>query len=210
MVAAVTLPAPQVAPTTEQRVLAHGVSWKTYVLLREAIDDGGFRMTYFKGALELMTPSDRHEYTKSVLVRMIDHYALSACIDLVPYGSTTYRNELEERGLEPDASYLVAKEMRHGAFPDFAIEVIETRPLLDKLRVYDGLGIAEVWLVERGTITIHRRRSRGGYVKARRSAFLPHLDPKLLERFLSRDDHVAAMREFADRVKGVGKKKKRR
>lgn len=208
MVAAVSLP-PEVS-RTEQRFALTGVEWKTYVLLREAIDDARFKMTYCKGVLEIMTPSERHEYTKKLLARLIELYAFLARVPVVPYGSTTYRNALEERGLEPDECYLMGREMKLGATPDFAIEVIETKPLLDKLRVYDGLAIAEVWLVENGTISIHKRKAKGGYARVRRSAFLPNLDPKLLERFMSRADHDAAIHEFADRVKGVGKKKKRR
>jgi len=153
---------------------------------------------------------DQHEYTKSLLARLIELYAFFARVPIVAYGSTTYRSELAERGLEPDECYLLGREMKRGAFPDFAIEVIETKPLLDKLRVYDGLEIAEVWLVENGAIAIHKRKAKRGYARARRSTFLPNLDPKLLERFMSRIDQDTAIHEFADRVKGVGKKKKRR
>jgi hypothetical protein len=45
----------------EQRMLIHGVSWKDYVILREALDTPGLRMTYCEGALELMSPSRNHE-----------------------------------------------------------------------------------------------------------------------------------------------------
>ena len=42
----------------------HGVPWKTYALLREALDIPGLRMTYFKGSLELVRPSPEHERIK--------------------------------------------------------------------------------------------------------------------------------------------------
>jgi hypothetical protein len=47
-------------PDEEQRVL-EGVSWATYVMLRDSVDSPGVRMTYFEGALEIMSPSRAHE-----------------------------------------------------------------------------------------------------------------------------------------------------
>jgi hypothetical protein len=44
------------APQPEQRMLIRGVSWKDYVILREALDTPGLRMTFCEGVLELLLP----------------------------------------------------------------------------------------------------------------------------------------------------------
>jgi Uma2 family endonuclease len=55
----------------------------------------------------------------------------------------TMRNAPKECGIEPDECYVVraAKES-----PDLADEVIWSRGGFDKLDVYRGLGVREVWI----------------------------------------------------------------
>jgi Uma2 family endonuclease len=94
----------------------HGVPWRTYSMLREALDISGLRMTYYKGALEFTSPSPEHELIKTTIARLVEMYALEVDAPLYGYGSTTFRRELEERGLEPDECYCVGEELRQ--YPD--------------------------------------------------------------------------------------------
>ncbi|HEY2365538.1 MAG TPA: Uma2 family endonuclease [Polyangiaceae bacterium] len=197
-------------PIAERAVAFPRVPWKTYVLLRDAIDAPQLKMTYCEGVLELTSPSEAHELNKSHLARLVELYAFLTGIRVGCYGSTTFKSEARERGVEPDECWRVEREPTRGQLPHIVLEVIETAPLLDKLHVYDGLEVPEVWLLEQGKLFIHRRKARGGYVKARRSAFLPDLDPKLLERFLPVADEVEAQKDFATRVRGGRKKPRRR
>ena len=49
----------------DQRVTLHGISWADYeALLAMRGDDGGVRLTYLEGELELMAPSIDHENTR--------------------------------------------------------------------------------------------------------------------------------------------------
>lgn len=77
-------------------MLIHGVSWKDYVILREALDTPGLRMTYFEGVLELMGPSRAHELNKTSIARLVELYAFLQNLPLIGYGSTTFRNEAKE------------------------------------------------------------------------------------------------------------------
>src|SRR5436190_19438633 len=98
---AVAMPQPAVEPRKElpeQRMLIHGVRWKDYVILREALDTPGLRMTYCEGALELMSPSRIHELRKTTIARLVELYAFLRELPLVGYGSTTFRKEAKERG----------------------------------------------------------------------------------------------------------------
>lgn len=182
---------------SEQRMLIQGVLWKDYVVLREVLDTPGLRMTFQEGVLELMSPSRAHELWKTSAARLIELYAFLLGLPLIGYGSTTFRSEAKQRGVEPDECWRVGSQMRDGEIPDIVFEVIYTSPLLDKLSVYDGLEIPEVWLWKDGAFEVHRRRAEGGYTKESASRSLPAFDLSLVARFVTREDQDVALREFA-------------
>jgi Uma2 family endonuclease len=191
---------PTLVSPPEQRTIVNGVSWKDYVILREALDTPGLRMTYLKGTLELASSSRAHERNKKTIARLIETYAVLRRLPLIGYGSTTFRREARERGAEPDECWCVGHQMRDGEFPDIAFEVIELSPLLDKLAVYDGLEVPEVWLFEAGAFALHGRRKAGGYEPLRKSRLLPGLDFGLVARYATREDQHVALAEFADAI----------
>ena len=82
--------------------------------------------------------------------------------------------------------------------PDLAIEVVLARWDLDKLSLYAGLKVKELWLVRGGGLEIHVLRG-ASYRRAKRSRLLPDLDVELLWRFATREDltQTRAAREYA-------------
>jgi Uma2 family endonuclease len=188
-------------PPPEQRMAIYGVSWKDYVILREALDTPGLRMTYCEGVLEFMSPSRNHELWKKTAARLLETYAFILRMPLVGYGSTTFRNEAKERGVEPDECWRVGSLMKDGEMPDIVLEVICVSPILDKLHVYDGLEVPEVWLWKDGVFELYRRQGQGGYALIDRSTFFPQLDFALVSRFVTREDQDVALQEFADAVR---------
>ncbi|HEV8246759.1 MAG TPA: Uma2 family endonuclease [Polyangiaceae bacterium] len=197
------MPHPAIEPRKElpeQRMLIHGVRWKDYVILREALDTPGLRMTYCEGALELMSPSRMHELRKTTIARLVELYAFLRELPLVGYGSTTFRQEAKERGAEPDECYCVGTLMKDGEFPGIVLEVILTNPLLDKLHVYQGLGVAEVWLFKDEKFELYRLVG-DGYEPTERSGFLPELDFALIAELSQREDQHQALLELRDRLK---------
>lgn len=86
-------------------MLLEGVSWATYVMLRDSVDSPGVRMTYFEGTLEIMSPSRAHEVEKTQIARLLELFCLERDIPLFGYGSTTFRSEPDARGLEADECY---------------------------------------------------------------------------------------------------------
>ncbi|MBX3229552.1 MAG: Uma2 family endonuclease [Labilithrix sp.] len=191
MVAALSYVRPE---SGERRIVIHGVRWRDYVIAREALDAPGVRMTYLKGALEIMAPSPEHETAKTTSARLIETYAFLARLPLNGYGSTTFRREAKQRGAEPDECWVVGRTLEAaGGFPDIVFEVIETTPLVDKLEVYDGFGIPEVWIFEDGAFTIHRRKASGGYVLATKSALLPELDFRRIAKLAAMKDQQSAL-----------------
>lgn len=169
----------------ERRFLIQGVPWWTYVALRDALDDhAGLKLTYLEGALELMSPSTLHEDAKKIIARLLEAWAVERRLDLRGFGSATFRREAKQRGLEPDECYKLGK-LDEDAVPDIAIEVIVSSGLVDKMAVYAGLGIAEVWTWQPATGTIVVNRLIDGlYHRRERSEVLPALDLAELARFV--------------------------
>jgi Uma2 family endonuclease len=186
------------------QVVLHGVSWAQYEALLAALGDDhpSLRLTFLRGTLEIMTTSPYHEELKKLIARLLEMWAFEHGIDLSGYGGATFRNEAAERGLEPDECYVV-----HGNLievPDIAIEVVHLHGALDKLSVYAGLRVPEVWRFEDGAFTVHRLVD-GAYAPGDRSALLPELDLGLLARFVRAGRphtelvraYVAALREVS-------------
>lgn len=183
MVAVAPLPR---AADGDDRVRLDGIPWETYVALRDSLDEQGsnVRLTYLEGALEIMSPGGPHEISKKLLGRLIEAYAEERDLDLDGWGSTTYRDKVLARGLEPDECYVLGGPKK---VPDLAIEIVFSRPKIDKLAVYRGLGVGEVWVLREGRLTVHVLGPEG-YAIRDRSALLPDMDLDLLLSFLLIDE----------------------
>ena len=169
----------------ERRFVLHGVPWPVYVALRDALDDqSGLKMTYLKGTLELMSPSTLHEDAKTIIGRLLELWAMERDLDLRGFGGATFRREAKERGLEPDECYKLGK-LEDDGVPDIAIEVIVSSGLVDKMAVYAGLGVPEVWEWRPNSraLVVHRL-TEGAYERRDRSELLPELDLALLSSFV--------------------------
>jgi Uma2 family endonuclease len=200
-------PARAVKTVAEQRMLIRDVDWRTYVILRELLDRPSLKMTYCEGALELMTPSHRHEAVKKNWARLLETFALELDVPLNGYGGPTLRREEHERGLEPDECYCLRRIMEDGQFPDIAIEVVVTQPLLDKLDIYERFKVQEVWTWQDGRSTLFARREnavgKGSYEEIPASELVPELDFQLLAEYVESLDQHAAVREYRDRLRAA-------
>ena len=202
MVAAPVLDPSPFREGAERRFLLHDVPWWTYVALRDALDETGVRMTFLEGELELMSPSDLHEESKKLLARLVETWADETGTDLRGFGSTTFRREAAERGLEPDECYTLGPKAKDGV-PHVAIEVVVASPLLDKLAVYAGLGVSEVWTwrVDAKRVVVHRLVD-GRYEEAERSGVVPALDLALLARFVRPgESHTALAKAYREALR---------
>lgn len=191
---------PDTVPDVDQRVILHGLDFRTYCAVRELLDGPGIRLTYLCGALEIMSPSRRHEDFKKRIARLIELFALERDIALYGYGSTTFRREAAERGLEPDECYCVGKDMVE--FPDIALEVVVSSGGIDKLAVYQGLGVREVWFWKNDHFELHAFGTEGFHPLSR-SALVPSLDFEALARFALHADQHQALVEYRAFLRGT-------
>jgi Uma2 family endonuclease len=183
----------------DQRLLLHDVSWQEYETLRSTFSDRpGIRMAYLEGTLEIMTLSPRHEGLKKVIARLIETYAEERNLNLNGYGSTTFRRAARERGLEPDECYCLG---RLADIPDLALEIVVTHGGIDRLAIYAGLEVPELWFYRDGALRMYALAG-DGYTAIPRSLLLPELDIDLLSRHLLPDEQTRAVREFRRELRG--------
>jgi len=197
-----TIAAPPAARRTEdQRVTFNDVSWADFELILQIRGDrGGVRVTYLNGVLELMTPSVDHEGIKKTLARLLEAYAEEKGLPFNGFGSWTLKNARRARALEPDECYSLT--LGRPTSPDLAIEVVWTSGGIDKLDVYRGLGVREVWFWREGAIEVSLL---GGeeYQRRERSVLLQDLDLAELARYIDPENQTDAVSRYRQALRGA-------
>jgi Uma2 family endonuclease len=187
-------------------VVIDGVSWETYELLLRDFEVSGQRkrVTYNEGRMVIVSPLFKHERWKKLLGKIVDVITDERDIPIVSGGSTTWRRKPKRKGLEPDECFYIQNEaamtgrlevdLKRDPPPDLAIEV-DLRPyLINKLEVYAGLGIPEVWCFDGLELEIFALQENGTYLKVDRSIALPFIASTDLKRFL---DLITEIKEHA-------------
>jgi len=191
----------------ECRYIIDRVNWEQYeALLARNGDTSAYRVTYLDGALEIMSPSRRHESRKTRIGDLLVIYFLEADINYFPFGSTTLRREDKSGGTEPDEAYCIGTDKE---FPDLAIEVIVTSGSINKLEVYRRLNVKEVWFWQNDRFSLYYLREETpvqfvptcGYEPIARSAILPNLDIELLAEYIRYPNSLTAAKEFRQRLR---------
>jgi Uma2 family endonuclease len=168
-------------PATEQRIILYDVTWEQYVQLSDMFVDKFPRMTYLEGTLEIiMTTSPEHERLKKIIARLIETFAVERLINLNGYGNATFRREAVRRGAQADECYCLGTLAE---IPDIAIEIALTSGGIDKLKVYRGLQVPEVWFWVNNQFSVYHLRE-AGYELISRSEFLPELDLSVLSQYV--------------------------
>jgi len=187
---------PNSLPAEEQRLVLEGVTWQQYDALVTLFMNQfpALRMTYLEGTLELMTTSPEHERLKKIIARLIEAFAEELDLDLNGYGSATFRKEAAARGLEPDECYCLGE--LHDV-PDIALEIVLTSGGIDKLKVYQGLGVQEVWFWENQQLSIYSLvDEEQGHETQQESQLLPQLNVALLTGFVGNPNQTQAVKAY--------------
>ncbi|HZU38362.1 MAG TPA: Uma2 family endonuclease [Gemmataceae bacterium] len=142
------------------------IDWGMYTqLLRAFRQKRGFRLTYDRGTLEIMSPLWEHEKPASILGTFVEVLLQELQMPYEPGGSVTLRRRRKSRGLEPDKCYWIASadqlkgkthlDLRVDPPPDLAIELDVTHSSLDRMSIYAALGVPEVWRVTDKKLTFN-------------------------------------------------------
>lgn len=183
-----------------QVVILHGVSWETYVrLVTEHGENSGTHFTYDRGALQIMVLSAEHENYSDIISLLVNVLAEEMGIDVVSFGSTTFRRKDLERGFEPDACFYVQNEalvrgkkrldLHYDPPPDLMVEVDITSPSLNKFPIFAALNVPEVWRYDGERLGIFTR-TEGQYVEQEESIILPSVTGAVLTEFVDSSLHL--------------------
>jgi len=152
-----------------QYLRLHGIDWQTFEkFLAETGDERHSRVLYDSGILELMAPSPVHEKSKSIFGRLVEAFFEEIDIENQAGGSTTFKNEEMEKGIEPDECFYFGEHAmalcwEESGIPDLAIEADKTSSSLKKLQSYKMFGVSEVWIydvnVNKGDLKIYNGTS---------------------------------------------------
>jgi len=187
--------------TCENRFVT-SAGWEQYEKFLEAVGERpGIRITYDRGNLEIMTTSPEHEKAKSLIALLLEALLVDRDIDFEPGGSTTFRRQDLDRGLEPDECYWLKNALAcraHGhPTPDLALEVEITSSVINRLEIYRALGVPEVWRYTKKGELIVLRQAAIGYQPVSASVELPGFPAQELARFLGEDKpRPQLVREF--------------
>ena len=125
---------------------------------------------------------------------MIEAMTEELNIPILSGGQTTFKKELQQRGLEPDECHWVANEpaVRGRADldaeldppPDIAVEVEISTSMLDRIGIYAALGVSEIWRTDGHEVMIECLQDDGSYTRVAQSPSFPWLPLAGLSRFL--------------------------
>lgn len=190
---------PSAMPPTEQRLVLEGISWQQYETLLATLGDGfpNLRLNYLEGTLEMMTTSPEHEELKKMIGMLLEAYFQETRTRFHAIGSATFRKATKLRGLEPDECYCLGQKKE---FPDLAIEVVLTSGIVDKLAIYQGLGVSEVWQWQAGQFLAYGLRPTG-YELIAKSELLPNLDLQLFASYVNPTEQFDAVIAFRDQIR---------
>ena len=196
----VTLQLRQLDVPPGKSLLLHDVSWAEFdAILEELGHRRHTRVAYQDGLLEIMAPLPEHEYFKETISDALKAIAEELNRDYESDGSTTWRKQAEQAGLEPDNCFYFQNEARirgklnfdlsHDPPPDLALEIDSTSKSLNRFPIYARLGVPEIWCYDNGALIVYLLQG-DHYLPAECSQVFPQLAvqalPQLIESYRDR------------------------
>lgn len=213
----ITLQLQQLDVPPGQRLLLHNVSWAEFeAILEELGEHRGTRIAYDNGLLEIMTPLPEHEYFKETIGDALKDIAELLNQDYESYGSTTWRRQAEQAGLEADNCFYFQNEalvrgkltfdLSKDPPPDLALEIDITSKSLARFPIYARLGVPEIWCYDEGMLKIYLLQ-QNGYVEVEQSQVFPTLRIQELPRLIEENreqGRLALRRAVREWVRSIG------
>ena len=173
MTAVVATPIHQIELAPGSAICIPEVSWEGYLaLLAQLGDQRTTRLAYDSGVLEIRMPGQPHEAINRVLAAIALTLAEELGFEFNDLGSMTMNRPNLSKGVEPDSCFYVQNAQAGQGLgdaipsdlpPDLALEVDIANRSDSKLRIYQSMGVPEVWLYQ-GDILKIKRLEGGAYV----------------------------------------------
>jgi Uma2 family endonuclease len=166
------------------------VSWIEYEDLVERRDEvSHVRLSYDQGRLEIMSPSAEHEDYARLFEHLIAILTEELNLEFASRGSVTLRRQKKSKGTEPYGCFYIRNlaqilgkkriDLETDPPPDLAIEIDVSHPSLDKLAIYAGLGVPEVWRYNGARVEFYQLIEEG-YITISTSTLFPFVTPTAL------------------------------
>jgi Uma2 family endonuclease len=160
----VTLQLRQLNIPPGQRLLIHTRDWSEFeAILTELGEKRSSRIAYSNGILEIRMPLPKHERAKSMIGDMIKILLEELEIDCECFGSTTFKRQAMNYGIEPDECFYIQNhqtmigkdrlDLSVSPPPDLAIEVDVTSKT--QIEAYTRLAVPELWVYEGTELKIY-------------------------------------------------------
>jgi Uma2 family endonuclease len=188
----------QIAEAEASGTVLQGITWKTYLKLRDNPENYHVRMTYLDGELILMSPEFIHDRGAEHLGLVIRGVTSGLGLEVVGIRTTTLRKGIARKkgsGKEADNAFYLGENERRmrkrpekdnldlniDPPPDLAIEVDNKADTAKVLKLYARLRVPEVWRYHVRNHTLWFGRLDGSvYIELTRSVALPRLTPELV------------------------------
>lgn len=177
------------------RILLKSLTWQEFEqILAELGEHRAARLSYSNGTLEIITPLFTHENAKVIIGDFVKVLLDELELDYEVSGSTTFKNEQMDQGVEPDESFYIQNcqairgkqriDLTVDPPPDLVIEIdITSRTQFDN---YQLLGVPELWRYNGQRLQVNVLQD-GKYVESQVSPTFPNFAllekiPQLLEQ----------------------------
>ncbi len=198
-----------------QTVFLNNITWQEFeTILEELGEHRSSRIAYANGTLEIMTPLPEHEFSKELVSDLIKALLEELDIDFFALGSTTFKNQFMQQGIEPDNCFYIQNEalvrnkkrldLTVDPPPDLALEIditSRTHP-----HIYATLGVPELWRFENSILKIYILQN-GDYQETQYSPTFPNLPltdiiPQYLQQ-IQTSGRNATMKQFRTWIKSL-------
>ena len=191
-----------------QKVLLQDVSWSEFeAILEELGEKRAARIAYEAKTLEIMTPLPEHEADKVLIGDLIKALLEELDIEFYSLGSTTFKSQLMQQGIEPDDCFYIEHEasirgkkrldLAIDPPPDLALKIDVTSRT--HTAIYETLQVPELWRFEKGRLQINLLQA-GKYTEAEFSPNFPSLAlKKVIPQYLQQAKQSGrnkAMKDF--------------
>lgn len=162
-----------------QKINLKDVTWEEFEkILEELGEHRAARIAYSNNRLEIMTPLPEHESNKEIVGDLIKALLEELDIEVYPLGSTTFKNQIMQEGIEPDNCFYIQKDridLTVDPPPDLALEIdVKSRTHRE---IYAKLGVPELWRFEKMKLQINVLQN-GSYIEVDSSPNFPNLPLK--------------------------------
>ncbi len=186
-----------------ERILLKEVTWDEFEhILEELGEHRASKIAYHHHILEIMTPLPEHESNKEIISDLIKILLEELDIEFLSLGSTTFKNQFMQQGIEPDNCFYIENEAKIRGKdrldltvdppPDLALEIdITSRTHRE---IYSILGVRELWRFENGKLEINVLENNN----YKQVEYSPHFPNFSLNEFLP---------YYLQKVKQIGRNK---